>query len=312
MEFKVLNGKNLKKALHQVDHININLYRSLNDLFGDWLNQDFDFLKKTLSCTRVVSSHSDFRISLDFKSVSSTTEKKRVFEIIKKDLEDFSFGISSIFDHMRFYVLLKNFGEDIKWMSETNEQFREEHLDWTDKVQFYRRGNYERIYPNYFIEKIQTPITFAGSDYYPVLLQTSKDYNEESLTQSNCVKTYIGRVGSIIVSLRKDSLESEERVTLEYSLSLSDETIKCVRVQSRGKYNSEPLDGWYLLLTILDSRMMKLVHNEKFETVKLKKICANGKELFSDSQFTEKGFLDWTYKIDNKESLWENPTIYFI
>ena len=48
MEFKVLNGKNLKKALHQVDHININLYRSLNDLFGDWLNQDFDFLKKNI------------------------------------------------------------------------------------------------------------------------------------------------------------------------------------------------------------------------------------------------------------------------
>jgi hypothetical protein len=98
---------------------------------------------------------------------------------------------------------------------DSKSKFREEHLDWSDKIEHYRQGSYTRIYPDYSYELIQKPISVGDDVYYPVLLDDSHNYNKESSQQSNCVKTYIGKCSSVIVSLRKGDIDSDKRATIE-------------------------------------------------------------------------------------------------
>jgi hypothetical protein len=56
----------------------------------------------------------------------------------------------------------------------------EEHLDWTDKLSHYKNGTYYRIYPEKIKNYIPNCIKCADSSFYPVLLENSSEYNEES------------------------------------------------------------------------------------------------------------------------------------
>jgi hypothetical protein len=105
---------------------------------------------------------------------------------------------------------------------------------------------------------ISKPITSVDGVYYPVVLDNSKNYNEESAIQSNCVKTYIGKAGSIIVSLRKGGVDSDERATIEYNMTkgLLNESVRISRVQSLGRFNKGLPENWNEVLLKLDERML--------------------------------------------------------
>ena len=178
-------------------------------------------------------------------------------------------------------------------MSNDVDIFRNEHLDWSDKLTFYKNGHYERIYPIYSYEHLEKPL----GEYYPVLLDDSISYNEESSAQSNCVKTYIGKPSNIIISLRKGSRYSEDRATIEYQLYREDDKTKCRRVQSLGKYNGKLSDEWTHWLLKLDLKMLYYVNDDRFEPVKITKKCYNGTFFESDSYWDEDGFLKWDNKI---------------
>jgi hypothetical protein len=204
------------------------------------------------------------------------------------------------------YIELKMLGErDLKWHSvESKDEFRKEHLDWTDKLQHYKMGTYTRIYSEYMYEKISKPIF---DNYYPILLDSSKNYNDESNSQSNCVKGYIGKANSLIVSVRK----GDERATIEYKLTLKDGEarahIHADRVQSLGKFNQKLDEEWTPVLLKLDQQVLSCVRDGRFDTVKLIKECNNGVTLKSDSYWDDIGNLKWTYKnIDNDYSTFLN------
>ena len=155
------------------------------------------------------------------------------------------------------------YGEtDLKWTATDVEgpAFRNEHLDWTDKLSFYKLGNYERIYPIYTYEVLEKPIL----NYYPVVLNSSVNYNEETSVQSNCVKSYIGKPSSIIISIRKGSRDSNERATIEYQLSKVGNKIEYRRIQSLGKYNGKLPETWLYYILKLDSRMSDYINHKDF------------------------------------------------
>jgi hypothetical protein len=139
----------------------------------------------------------------------------------------------------------------------------------------------------------------------PVLLMNSSSYNEESLTQSNCVKTYIGKPGSLIVSLRKDFYG--DRATVEYKFVKHGEYVIPLRVQSLGKFNNKLGEEWNEVLLKLDKVILSCVKDKKFETVKIIKECKNGVTLQSDSYWEEDN-LRWTYKNIESRTTWD----YFI
>lgn len=287
-----LTGKKLKKCLHICKSLNLDLYLMARRLFGDdWINQDDDFILQTLNSEFNIK---DRDIPAEFVNVIGKDELRRVFNLFKKVYFEEMFDTYTFIDHIEIYTQLKMYGEtDLRWMSNEVDTFRNEHLDWSDKLTFYKNGHYERIYPIYSYEHLEQPL----GEYYPVLLDDSTSYNQESSIQSNCVKTYIGKSSNIILSLRKGSRYSEERATIEYQLYREDDKVKCRRVQSLGKYNGKLSDEWIHWLLKLDLKMLYYVNDDRFESVKITKKCYNGTFFESDSYWGEDGFLKWDNKI---------------
>ena len=293
MTFHQVNGKKLKKFLHISENLNIENYITFKKLFGEeWLSQDDHAILKLLN------HKYNFNSSIaELKDHLSKEELKRVFKMVMDSVCEDQIDIYTFNDHVRMYLELKAYGEtDLKWYSDGTDYpaFSKEHLDWVEKLDHYKRGVYTRHYPDYFFEQIQKPI----GDYYPVILTNSNEYNNESLVQSNCVKSYIGRPGSFIISLRMGGVDSEERITIEYRIVylINNEKVHTDRVQTLGRFNSPIDESWTDILLKLDERVLSCHQDKNFEPVKITKECSNGMILKSDSHFEENGSLKWSYK----------------
>ena len=284
MKLYEISGKKLRKALHICENINLKMYENAVNFFGeDWINQNEDVLLKCLNFRGTIWN----RPTSTGRHIFSLEELKRVFGMFELVLNE-QLDYNTYFDHVISYVKLKTYGEeDVRWYSTSVEEFRQEHLDWTDKLQHYIQGTYYRMYPDYMMNEVVKPITSDGETYYPVLLTNSSLYNNESQLQSNCVKGYVGKVNSVIVSFRKGEEESDSRATIEYKISKEDDKIKIKNVQCLGRFNGSLTSEWDKPIEILNERMNKIVKDKRFETVKLKKVCTNGTELFSDSEWKD-------------------------
>jgi hypothetical protein len=289
-----LTGKKVKKALHECTNLNINLYITARKLFGeDWLNQDGDIILDLLN-----STIGSFAVPELFLELVTTEELKRVYTLFKQTYVHQNLDTYTFVDHIRMYTELKMFGEhELRWTSfENKQEFRKEHLDWTDKIQHYKKGSYTRHYPEYMYEMLSQPLL---DDFHSILLDSSSTYNEESNYQSNCVKGYIGKPSCLIISVRCNQF-SEERATIEYSLTKKDDKIFADRVQSLGKFNQKLEAQWTTVLLKLDQVVLSCVRDERFETVKLTKECNNGTVLNSDTYWNNDGKLRWVVQnIDN-------------
>lgn len=297
-----LSGKQIKKALHNCEGLNLAMLTLARNMFNDdWVNQDYELI---LGCLN--SNINYYPLPVDFKEFVTNEELKRVFKLFRHVVIHGTLDAHTFYDHMRFYCDLKLYEPNIKWMSSDDDKsdFRGEHLDWVDKIQSYREGTYYRKYPDYSYQVISEPIEHDGEVYYPVLLDNSKSYNQESAIQSNCVKTYIGKCGSMIVSLRQGGVDSDVRATVEYKLSqaLVSKTIYVDRVQSLGRFNKKLTEEWDDVLFKLDKRMLYYVKDEKFDTVKIKKVHKSGLELESTSHWRDDGRLVWDK--DKIENIW--------
>lgn len=291
-----VRGKKIKKYLHECKQLNVENLQTCLKLFGEeWLSQHENAILNVLNYEK------NFPPSIvNLKEHLSKEELKRVFKMITNSVCNNEIDVWTFADHARMYLELKEYGEnDIKWSLDGGNysEFSKEHLDWTDKIEHYKRGTYERIYPKYFIDKIQSPI----EDYFPVILMNSNDYNSESLIQSNCVKTYIGRPSSFIISLRNGSDDSKERITIEYRIVIEKNSGKIFsdRIQTLGRYNKPIDDSWNDVLFKLDEKVLSCHQDPQFESVKIKKECSNGVILQSDSHFDEDGILRWSHKKEN-------------
>lgn len=298
-----LTGNQIKKALHNCEYFNVNLLKLVIKLFGNnWVNQDYNLILQSLNNVDGIMAPRD-----EFYSYVTKEELKRILYIFKQVIINKVLNSHTFNDHIKMYTDLKTYGElDLKWMSSNDGKigFREEHLDWTDKLEFYRNGMYTRIYPEYSYDLIQKPIKLEEDTYYPVLLNNSENYNQESHIQSNCVKTYISKPSSIIISLRKNDINSEERATIEYRIhkeSLKFKNIRIKRVQSLGRFNDILSEEWCNILFSLDVVMVNYVNNENFDTVKIIKECKNGVKFISKSSWNENGMLIWEEKRINDD-----------
>lgn len=281
------SGKKIKKALHRCENFNFELYNSARKIFGDdWLNQDEDII---LGC---LNSSNHFFIHDRFLNLASKDEIKKLFMLFKQMVMYNTISSGTLRDHTEFYCQLKLYGEtDLKWMAKDDVSLIEEHTEWSTKIQHYRNGTYTRIYPEYSYNHIQKPIDIDGTIYYPKLLDNSENYNQESSVQSNCVKTYINKPASIIVSLRKDNLESIERATIEYWVSNTKNGVQIKRVQSLGRFNQKLEFKWDEPLFRLDEIMLSYVEDERFDIVQIKKECSNGVVIQGKPKWDSNGHL---------------------
>lgn len=291
-------GRKLKKALHECHRLNISAYNFALSLFGeDMLNQNEDAIIDLLN----------FEYQFNHNPINQTLftreELKRVFNMFIKHVCHFKINFTTFLDHIRFYSELKRFGEnDIRWTSDgdDNDRFIDEHRDWSDKIDHYRKGTYFRTYPTYLFDNIEKPI----GEYYPVILTNSDEYNQESATQSNCVKGYVDRASSFIISLRHGGRDSEKRATIEYQIKKVNDVVIPHRVQTLGRFNQRLDESWNEVLFKLDEIVLSSFKDERFEPYQIKKICSNSTVLTSGSFFNERGYLDWENNINLYNSIW--------
>ena len=293
MDEKNLSGALLKKSLHECERINLDVYCYAKKVFGiDKLNQDKGTVLGLLESINHVNSpqNADSLIEL-----ISPSELDRYYQTFKEVFIYGNIDTYTLSDHVRMYCELRGFGVDVKWMADgsNKEGFHQEHLDWTDKLTHYRDGSYTRIYPDVLHQLLSKDI----NGIKPVLLTTSKDYNEESSTQSNCVKSYVSRPTSIIVSLRNDE---NERATIEYQLRKIDEEVIINRVQSLGKRNQPLSSDWGGVLLSLDKIMLSYIKDKNFDVVKVIKENKMGMRFESNSVWNSWGSLDWEDKRINQ------------
>lgn len=249
-----LKGDLIKRVLHKINHFNFELYSASINFFGDMVKQN-----EELSINILNSSNIHLNCFYDQKENFSKQEIKKIFNLFKDYVLTKKIHVITFSDHFSMYDRIKRYGEiDLKWKSFDKNSFNEEHLDWSDKVSKYLNGTYVREYSNSMKEDL-VEIKDLNFTYYPILLDSSREYNKESVIQSNCVRSYIDKPSSIIISLRKGHTESEDRATIEYNVYKGDNFIDIKRIQTRGKFNSNLDKSWNEVLEKLD----EIVYNWK-------------------------------------------------
>jgi len=191
-------------------------------------------------------------------------EKINMFNIIMEKIKHRDADMYDIADHLRFKVKLSKY-EKVKWKSKTVNEFADEHHQWSLSVESYTKGIVKRRYNKEFINEITKSIIVGNDTYYPVLLTNTDEYNMESSLQMNCVRTYSMRAHYVIVSLRKNSPNSDERLTIELGV-IPGEYFDLKRVQTKAKRNSTPGVEWDEALFVLDT-MITTVNQKKLFTL---------------------------------------------
>lgn len=162
----------------------------------------------------------------------TSKEKDRILDMIK-----YFYGHNkwSIFlDHLDMKRDLIKLGEDVKFKFTNISSFNLEHEELSRLLQSYRKGEVERFYGD--IDGLETPMEHKYETYYPVLLRKTMDYEKESQHQRNCVRSYSERPDCLIFSIRKGSIDSDERITVEYQYRKNE----ILNVQERAKFNETP------------------------------------------------------------------------
>jgi len=298
MKIQNLKGDKIKKILHTVDCVNgVELFKQVVGLYGyDMIiGESEDFIKSIIEFNETAGIHYDI-------NHLSKKEKLKSLKVLKHVINgDMNFNTFN--DHIRMIDRLKSL-EPVEWKAEDIKSFQEEHLYLTDRISFYTSGDYYRIYNKKFIDEIEKVIYDSDIEYHPVLLKSSKNYNEESFVQSNCVKTYINKPSSIIISLRKGGINSTERASIEYQISEDiHKVLKLKRVQTLGKFNKVLDESWDNPILLLDSLILKTTKD--FELPKLI-VSVGGKKIKSDSEFVK------NIHINHQLLKWTNKQVYSI
>ena len=313
MKVHNLKGDKIKKVLHQVSKfLDGSHFENACKIFGQKfiLNQPDEFIKKLLESTSNQISFKSFQ-SCEF-SKSEVSNFFEIYKIYYNDLID-SYTLN---DHFRFYNFLKNL-EPIKWKSKTHDEFTQEHYEWSEKYNHYTNGDFTRIYNPTFVEKVNEVILTKDSPYFPEVLLTSKRYNNESFFQNNCVKTYIKRVSSLLISLRRGEGDTEERASIEYDIipMVWPDVVEfnLNRVQTLGKFNQRLDSSWDEVLVKLDERISKLVDEKMFDTLQIEGEFG-GRKVFSNYIIKEYDRTSYkNYTIDSRNNGvyldWENNSI---
>lgn len=281
MSINGFSGDKIKKILHNVSHVNTdNLKYAINKFGEDFLRQqDDDVLIGIIEYWHKPYEVIDNVTPLDL----NRNEKINALKCFMVIMDGVS-HLSVFNDHISFHGRLNKF-EVVKWKSHDLNTLNSEHLLWSDKLASYEKGEFYRFYSDEFTNRA-TQLIYSSENYYPVILTSTSEYNDESRVQSNCVRTYVQRAESLIISLRKNDVKSEERATIEYRVTKSKDRIEFKRIQSLGKFNAMLDASWMSVIRKLDARMEVLNNPLIFGLPELV-VKLKGMELYSKSGWSK-------------------------
>lgn len=283
--YKISGGK-FKKIFHELEYINGNILRFAIDYFGS------DFLRnqKTENIKQILNYRDDHSLDsfIDLLEIVKLTdfEKNNFWSLLCDHI-----NLTSLIEHINFIRNLRNFGETVTLKSNCESKFILEHVELSELLQSYKKGTSYRFYNEDFVKRVEKPI-FNSVYYYPVLLTSTEEYNDESVNQSNCVRGYIDKSSSLIISLRKGDVNSKDRATIEYRIQKMGNKFIINNIQCLGRFNKRLSDEWNYAVRNLDSRISVLGTSNVFtlpEMVTKFKL----KETYHKAVSTEKGNIIW-------------------
>ena len=203
--------KNLNKDFFKYERLPYETFLDIRVKYDNVIDSDYDIITD-YDRKNIVKIINDFTLSesIDKNTIGQRNQAGNITGLIQ--------------DHIRIIRKLKEYEPDIKIRAKTFTEFENEHTNYSEKYSLYR--NSEEIYYLYDSKLInELKNSQNGCDY--VLLSNDMDYINESTHQSNCVRTYIDKFDSIIISVRRGN----KRVTTEF-------TFNGLCIQQRGSYNS--------------------------------------------------------------------------
>lgn len=283
-----LRGDKIKRCLHLVKNINLDSLKFAYELFGEKY-----ILSKPDNDLVNILQYSDYyllgsRYFLD--GTYSKDEKNRVYQIYRLAING-DIDFSTFCDHISFKRKLSGVNP-VKWKSTTIDDFNDEHYEWSERVSELSKCKYERFYDKEFKEWVEQVVATRDKDYYPVLLTNSSEYNFESITQNNCVRTYVNKAISVIISLRYGHKSGKDKLTIEYNIINKDKDVYLARVQTKQKSNMTPEPEWDEPLKILDLRIKELC-KQKIFTLPSIKITFNNNKVITSNIIADDGVIQW-------------------
>jgi hypothetical protein len=294
-----IKGRHARTILNQNKDID---FHTLNEVYHNFGVDYFNTIRKSFFSRSTEGMYNAWFNMIDVKVNCriyglNKSDKKRIVNLINES-PDIDWGL--IKNHLYMISELKKFGEDFKMSFTNRHDFNHEHYEITELLEKFKEGKVTRIYNEEFIREVEEPIYGFNIDYYPVVLTSSLQYNEESKTQSNCVRTYVEYPECFIISLREGSWYGNVRATIEYKITKK----SLDRVQTRGRFNANLNEIWDVPIEILDNRIEMLFKKGKFDLPKLIKEFSNGKvierhALFVDNDEMKSIYPKWNKHIPN-------------
>jgi len=268
-----LRGTKIRKLLNKYDNVDVNGLITFYNAFGQDLFNKINI--ESFLGTQYLQYYGYYTTT--FEKISKK-EKENIVKILNTSNSETI--LNSLGDHIQYKDSLKKYGENVKILATNYNDYVKEHSEWSKLVQSYRSGVVTRFYGDdaYLIEK---PIIHEGETYYPVLLKTTEEYEGESMVQSNCVRTYSEKAYCFIVSLRKGSVDSEVRASIE--LRYMTDGLKVV--QKLGKYNKHLSEEWLSPINELEGFANYLYSKGIIKLPEMTKKFPNGKSVKTYSVF---------------------------
>jgi hypothetical protein len=104
----------------------------------------------------------------------------------------------------------------------------------------------------------------------------------------------------LIISLRKNNPNSDERLTIEYQFRKNE----ILNVQTRARFNRMAEEEWSRAISILNETVKKLYKDKVIELPKMTKTYRNGRKIETNAIFPDEE------KMVYLTPEWDNPIVY--
>lgn len=219
-------------------------------------------------------------------------ERKNIWSVLVSYVKHKERPLIHIRDHINFLKFLRVRDLNYRWKAKNVSEFELEHKMLSDVYSSIKNGVTHRVYPEQYYQHFSQPIAVDGVLYKVQILDKQSEFYQESDYQQNCVKTYISRPASFIVSIRG----GKERATVEYLIRNLDKKWEITREQYLGRFNKSLPDSWSPILSVVDKMLGDMISEHGYSMTLHKE--KNGKTKIHEIDFTEKGIPIWKDPIE--------------
>lgn len=290
------------KLLHEVSNINLVSLKLICDLLGyNYSKYLYNINEKAYILNKNdIPSHYTQNYYPTSKMVYNDREKEYICSIINSIGNSFNFDNYHYFvDHYNMLEKIRPYQPDLEIRARTWNEFRNEHNELSKIINTIKKGyEIQYTFSPKMLEEIEKPVTIElkvpqeiGPDdienlpdmivsgtFYPFILKTESDYQEEGSFMHHCVASYSDKDKSIIVSIR--TKDKSDRITCE----IDTQTGNCL--QARHFCNKQPPEDMAMVLEELKPKFKKLARFGLLNSVEKKKvpIKINGIEIVPDKK----------------------------